>query len=51
MFDFTTGRENYKKEWANNQSDLYSFIKDFTIFGKIFRIGLLIYKSITKKFN
>tara|TARA_A100000164_G_C21924427_1_gene782294 strand:+ start:363 stop:1418 length:1056 start_codon:yes stop_codon:yes gene_type:complete len=47
-FDFTTGKENYKKEWSNQEAVLYSFIKEFTLIGKIFRKILLFYKSITK---
>ena len=50
-FDFTTGNENYKKEWSNDEAILFSFIESYTFFGKIFKSMLIIYKLVTKKFN
>ena len=49
-FDFTTGGEIYKQEWSNEKTILYSFIKNYSFLGKIFKLVYLFYKSLTKKF-
>lgn len=48
-FDFTTGDELYKKEWSNYEESLYSFIKSYSLKGKIFKKIYLLYKSLSKK--
>lgn len=45
LFDFTTGGESYKKEWSNNEEILYSFVKNTTILGNLFKKFYFLYKS------
>ena len=50
-FDFTTGGEVYKQDWSNDKTILYSFIKNYSLLGRIFKLTYLFYKFLIKKFD
>ena len=46
-FDFTVGDENYKKDWCNNQMNLYSFSKAKSLKGFLY----LYFKNSLRRFK
>jgi CelD/BcsL family acetyltransferase involved in cellulose biosynthesis len=50
-FDFTTGGEVYKQDWSNDKTILYSFIKNYSLLGRIFKLTYLFYKFLIKKLD